>query len=358
VQSSSFMTDAGTPNDSTLKLEAGSSFLTDVSIENASPDGGAGIEVRGGEHHLLQSSVAVEEAGGAGSRYGINVVAGQIDVEATYVRAGAGTNSYAALVDNSALLTARDTHFVSGGASSNAAALLVVGGQAVIETSTLIAADATVCAAVTSDDAGVSVYSSLLWVGSSSGCTVDFLRSGSLILVGNTIVGGSGDTSSTACFFVRPADVANNIFTASAPSAYNRGIWEANVYTRPLSFQNNLFLGVAAPYYSDGNTYTTDTQVNGLNEQGERFAGNIVSALTVAELFSDPDGPDDDPATWEDNDWTLLSPSGPASAAGLDITVAQCGTYTGPHSCPGVPWDRTHTDRTVPWSIGAYESDP
>jgi hypothetical protein len=88
-----------------------------------------------------------------------------------------------------------------------------------------------------------------------------------------------------------------------------------------------------------------------------RYSGNVVSSLTVSDVFVDFDGPDNDIWTTSDNDLHLLLVSDPDGIAigGKDATASDCGAVETPMACGGDAVDRSNTPRTIPWSVGAYE---
>ena len=163
------------------------------------------------------------------------------------------------------------------------------------------------------------------------------------IIQNNTIDGGAGNNSYGIFSVADPTNgrnsnptVENNIVFASGAGT-QICVAEATAGSDPVSFQNNdLFECPTALYRNQGTVDLID-----VNKVNDLFSpdGNV----SVDPLFVDIDGPDDDITTMADNDWHLsgVSPL-EVTQGGLDLS----SDFT---------TDKDGGERTVPWSIGAYE---
>jgi len=177
-----------------------------------------------------------------------------------------------------------------------------------------------------------------------SNCTVNGVQS-------NTVNGGSGENLSAAISLhgCSPEIVNNILFTSG--TAGQAGIQEHDEYADTAELRNCLF------YDYLGRVHDPDTQelmpyvvygepILWTAEDMETHFGAHCSGVVLGNpFFADIDGPDDDINTMDDNDWHLSASTPPSVyEGGYDLS----DEYT---------TDRDGTERTAPWSIGAYEYD-
>jgi hypothetical protein len=169
------------------------------------------------------------------------------------------------------------------------------------------------------------------------------VENSSATIQSNTIDGGfaepiSGGISYGIQIFDAVPTIENNIiFTSNGNERY--GVFEFGGTANPISLKNNDIFNCPTALYVQ-NTTTNITNISGVNAL--IFAnGNISQDPSFVNI----DGPDNNKATMDDNDWHLSITS--------PITVTQGGL---PLSTIFTT-DRDGNTRTVPWSIGAYEKD-
>lgn len=113
---------------------------------------------------------------------------------------------------------------------------------------------------------------------------------------------------------------------------------------------NCIVVGGAAPQL-DADVAAVDSIIDGGNTSG-------INIYTSDPLFVDPDGPDDDLATWEDNDFSL-QPGSPAIDLGVGAWIgADAGDLDGDgDTAEALPLDLAGGPRIVGGSVdlGAYE---
>ncbi|MBI5508532.1 MAG: right-handed parallel beta-helix repeat-containing protein [Deltaproteobacteria bacterium] len=156
--------------------------------------------------------------------------------------------------------------------------------------------------------------------------------------------------------------VVNNIFVALVADA--DGVYEFSASSDPASMHSNLFVGAQSSVYWDadggGNIVTTAAMESALCASSIPAAGNFVTSLTPAEVFVDPDGPDDDLTTIDDNDWHLRTTDASITRGGRNAGQSLCGGAgtgcpgTGAASCGAVVDDFDGATRVAPYSIGAF----
>jgi parallel beta-helix repeat protein len=74
-----------------------------------------------------------------------------------------------------------------------------------------------------------------------------------------------------------------------------------------VSISNSVFFGTDDPIWNNDNSSLSATYCDIQGAGGEPWFGE--GCIDVDPLFVDPDGPDNDPATWEDNDYRLSAGS-------------------------------------------------
>ena len=89
---------------------------------------------------------------------------------------------------------------------------------------------------------------------------------------------------------------------------------------------------------------------------GEQFDASFlaISPNNKIPAIVDPDGPDGDLLTLDDNDWHLVD-GAPGIGLGWDTFADDCGTYDNLVSCGQVADDHEGRRRGASPTIGAYE---
>ena len=182
-------------------------------------------------------------------------------------------------------------------------------------------------------------------------------------VINNTIAGGTSEWS-PAIHLIEGSDptIRNNIlFSVATISGVcifendnNNGSAQEIINNTLWDYSGNTTL------YESYNTnqYDTMAAVNGLSHASGNWEANPLS-----DLFKDIDGPDDDIATMEDNDWRLKDGS-PVEVrqGGLDGEVRAWGfsdDFTGAArtNLTDGPDDNPTNENAEGWSMGAYEKD-
>jgi predicted outer membrane repeat protein len=166
-----------------------------------------------------------------------------------------------------------------------------------------------------------------------------------------TASGGGGAVSSSRAMTMTNCTIVGNLAATPSPSARFAGGIQLGGGTATVS-NSVVWWNGALPIVS-----TSQFKLNScIVEGGGLVGGNLASD----PLFADPDGPDNDPLTFGDNDYTLLAGS-PAIDGGTNIGLdpAQTADLAGnPRFANdlGMP-DRGVATTTLPFivDIGAYE---
>jgi len=155
---------------------------------------------------------------------------------------------------------------------------------------------------------------------------------GPVMSTGNSVIGIKVEGTGTPVGTIRN----NIIFTPGGTETYY-GIYEANTNSDVSVLQNNdIFNCLTALYYNEGSTaITTEAGLNSI--AGTTCSGNV----STDPMFADIEG-----------DYHLTSSSTLVSGAGLDLS-----SEPNFPKIDGYPIDLDLIDRTVPWSMGAYEYD-
>ena len=216
-----------------------------------------------------------------------------------------------------------------------------------------------------------------------SGATEDDERAA---LITNSVVSAASAPGTLSAIYSREAHpvVVNSILFnwSGGGICFEESVDDPSpsTYSEPSSFQNNVMLDCAGAAYLNVNNGSVELLTDGaaidaldgdLREaQGcggasepacetSRYSGNVVLAgTTIADLFEDPDGADNDPFTISDNDLRPVPAQTVVTQGGKDSTLMDCGTQETAQSCGDVVLDLEGTTRTTPVSVGAYEVDP
>jgi Bacterial Ig-like domain len=155
----------------------------------------------------------------------------------------------------------------------------------------------------------------------------------------NTIDGGSGMSSSYGVFNYNSSSpsIENNIVFTSPGTGPRYCLFVSGNSVAFVITNNDLF-DCETALYSNSTAMVDLLDINDVNS----LLGASDNASVDPE-FADPNGPDDDINTMEDNDWHLTGPSPPeVTEGGLDLS----SDFTD---------DKDGLTRTDPWSMGAYE---
>ena len=194
-------------------------------------------------------------------------------------------------------------------------------------------------------ESSVRVLNNLIH-GGTGRITTGVLLSDATVSIWNNVINGGGGTELVNAVGIHNTalEIINNIlFTSGTVQQIAIQEHEGEGDT-PEVFLNNLFFdyeGSMTYYqdYGDGGLSTVVDVENDLTTEGKTVGGN----LDGDPMFADLDGPDDDIDTMDDNDWRLSS--GTASSiyeGGNDFLEEYSYDFLG-------------NQRTVPWSIGAFE---
>jgi hypothetical protein len=179
------------------------------------------------------------------------------------------------------------------------------------------------------------------------------------VLRNNTISGGrSGGDWTVAVFNQTAQPVIQNNVIMTVDGSGRIGVFEYDADADPQALQNNdIYNCPSGLYYdADGSGYLfSAAEINNYTLTTQDAGALSDSNTDVDAILADPDGPDDDQATLQDNDWRLSS--------GSPATVTS-GGLNGAHSNAGWGfntdfngWSRSPLDdsNTTGWSMGAYE---
>ncbi|MEO1170442.1 MAG: Ig-like domain-containing protein [Myxococcota bacterium] len=207
----------------------------------------------------------------------------------------------------------------------------------------------------------------------------------------NTIVSGDCDSCTYRGVLLAEPQQNPSIRAAAAPVFTNNVFvlrksgqavfWELDTAGAPRSIENNLmvlnggsvFLSTESGAVSFSELGSADIgdpcvgwiqifngqciDFEGTPRQTLRLGGNLESTSTLDALFIDPDGPDDDFTTTDDNDWRFESRvSSRIRSGGKDTSLQTCGTLEMPQSCGDVAEDIDGVARSATPTPGAYEA--
>ncbi|MCC6807177.1 MAG: Ig-like domain-containing protein [Deltaproteobacteria bacterium] len=201
-----------------------------------------------------------------------------------------------------------------------------------------------------------------------------------VVLAGGT--GPGGDSAALVLSNPAAPSVADNVLFTVGTAGVRQCVRElSGGAADPLAFVHNLLFACPSDLYVDEDSPSAldIAGVNALvgqdlpnepdqcstampvNCEHQRFAGNITTALTPAEVFFDLDGPDNQLKTVKDVDLRLLT-SAPATirGGGSDPLMMSCGTLDAPALCSPNLADYAGVTRTcggvgVCTAIGARE---
>jgi hypothetical protein len=142
----------------------------------------------------------------------------------------------------------------------------------------------------------------------------------------------------------------NNILATSGNNSTRYCVFEGAADTDPASFVSNLmFACPSALYFNENGLAITDiASVNTLDNsqlawpagctvacETARYNLNRAAALgtTLSTFFTDFDGTDNNPATWDDNNYFFATPDPLLTAGGNDPLLLECGTHEAPMAC-------------------------
>ncbi len=158
----------------------------------------------------------------------------------------------------------------------------------------------------------------------------------------NVISGGNGNKARAVemRYGAAPEIINNIIFTEGGSNRY--GIYEYTPDGDPAKVENNdIFNCPTALYYDEGDDSEFDEGNNGVNITDIATVNGLTDTTAGANVSVDPQFTD-----WSGKDYHLTADS-PASVTegGQDL------------STEGITDDMDGNERTVPWSMGAYEYD-
>lgn len=167
------------------------------------------------------------------------------------------------------------------------------------------------------------------------------VENSSATIQNNTIDGGFAEPSSGGIsygiqiFFASPTIENNIIFTSDGNKRY--GVYELGSSSFPISLKNNDIFDCPDALY----VQITPKNITDISVVNDLIFAN--GNISQDPLFVDRDGPDNNKATMDDNDWHL-SITSPTAVGGQNLSTI----FT---------TDKDGITRTAPWSIGAYEKD-
>lgn len=284
-------------------------------------NGGSGISVGANSHlTLLDSSVYGGDIGNNQVRYGINssgsMLAQDNIIDAGSGAAGSGQGIY---LQGGAAELVSNRIYAAGFASSDG--IWVRTTNEVLLTNNIVVAGST---AVRFGDGSPNydarlLHNVLLAIGSNN--IVAMRYAGPATTVINNIFGTlstatNGTAISGAPFGYEPAWVENNVFISAPTKSYEPSAGDDSVDA--LNAMNGSTLPSPPGCSTSCDTFTA--------------MGNVYAGALFSEVFENWDGADNDPRTWEDNDYRLRAAVDSTLGVCLS-TTHPCGTASAPLEC-------------------------